>query len=458
MRSRLIARLVPIVALALVAASCGDDDNSTATDAGGTTATSAPTEETSADTSGDTTGSTSEGTTGATTSDTTATTGGTDGGLGEPNPATGEPVKIGLITEEGSQAIGGQSLATSTAFDIGIKYLNDYRGGLAGHPIQLVECGNRATPAGAQDCAQQMVEQDVAAVVLPFDCCGDDQVPIVVDAGIPYVVASGSANSHLTTPGAFAITGGYVATLGAVAAHARDQGFEKVTHVVIDVPSATTAATDIGGLVFANAGVDYEVVAAAPGTPDLTPQLSAAGDSAVMVTGDLSFCTSFNQAYATLGMSNPKYQIVTCVDPSVQESVPDAFDGSFLATVITNEGADAELYAAILAEYDDTGLDPDPFVSGGTATPMTTILSFASFFDGFEGDVTAEAAMEQMRTATDVPIFLSGGATATCDGTAIPILANVCATGIQMATLDPSGTPVDVVPVDLEGLFTPPDS
>ena len=312
--TRRAAKFVAVLAVTgLVLAACGDDDDddtgatepAAATAPGATSApeaTTAETAETTGDTESSTAGTETEGTDGA----------------GEAGPATGTPVKIGLITEEGSQAIGGQSLATIHAFEMGVDYVNDHLGGLGGHPIELFNCGNRNTPAGAQDCAQQMVEEDVVAVVLPFDCCGDDQVPIVVEAGIPYVVGSGSAPSHLTTPGAFAILGGYVGTLAAVAGHARDQGYEKVTHVVIDVPSATSAATDIGGLVFGNAGVDYEVVPAAPGTPDLTPQLSAAGDSAVMVTGDLTFCTSFNQAYGdarawtTRSTRSPRASIRRC--------------------------------------------------------------------------------------------------------------------------------------------------
>ena len=55
-----------------------------------------------------------------------------------------------------------------------------------------------------------------------------------------------------------------------------------------------------------------------------------------------------------------------------------------------------------------------------------------------------------------MPLFLSDGATATCDGTAIPILPNVCSTGILMATLDAQAQPVEIAPVDLTGLYEPP--
>jgi branched-chain amino acid transport system substrate-binding protein len=61
-----------------------------------------------------------------------------------------------------------------------------------------------------------------------------------------------------------------------------------------------------------------------------------------------------------------------------------------------------------------------------------------------------------MKAAKAVPLFLGGGATATCDSTAVPILPNVCSSGILMATLDAEAQPTEIVPVDLTGLFTPP--
>jgi branched-chain amino acid transport system substrate-binding protein len=435
----------------LVVSACGSDNNDNAANttaaAAGTTAAQTATTE-----AGTTVAeSTPAETTGGTAAETTAAS----DPLGTPNAASGDPVKIGVIVESGAGG-GSQGGETLKAYDIATKYLNDYQGGLGGHPIEIWSCENKSTPAGAQDCAQQAVEQNVVAVVVPFDCCGDDQVPIVTAAGIPYVVSSGSASSHLTAPGAFSVSGGYVATLGAVAKHASEQGIKKVTHIVIDVPSATGAATQIGGLVFGNAGVDYQVVPVAPGTPDMTPQLSAAGDSALMVTGDITFCTSFNQAYDTLGLTNPKYQIATCIDPKVIDTIPKAFDGSFLPTGITNEGSDADLFAAIVEKYGDGSIDTDPLKAGTIATPLAHLINFSRFFAGYSGDITADVAMKQMQTAKDVPLFLSGGATATCDKTAIPILPNVCSTGALMATLDANANPVKIEPVDLTGLYTPP--
>src|SRR3546814_20599278 len=106
--------------------------------------------------------------------------------------------------------------------------------------------------------------------------------------------------------------------------------------VVIDVPSATQAAEALGGIVFGKAGVEYEVITAPPGTPDLTPQLQAAVDSgadAIGLTGDVTFCTSFLQAYDTLGLAITQSVIAQCIDSTVLESLGSVLAGSHMATI-----------------------------------------------------------------------------------------------------------------------------
>lgn len=415
--------LAALLALTLVAAACGDDDDGDAGGSDGTEETGPPAEDV----------------------------------LGEPNEATGEPVKVGLITEGGSEAIGSQSALTETGAEVAVAYANEYLGGIGGRPIDLFVCGNQATPAGAQDCGNQMVEQGVVAVTLPFTGYGEAQAPIITGAGIPYVTGSGNSAAELTAPGAFALTGGYPGTLGAFAQHASDQGSGKFAMIVIDVPSATQAAEQLGGIVFGNAGVEFEVITAAPGTPDLTPQLQAAvdgGADAIGVTGDVTFCTSFLQAYQTLGLDVPKYVIAPCVDATVIESLGDVMAGSYLATNASGESADADLYAAMLTKYAaDEDIDPDPIVSAGVSAGTSSVINFVRALEGLTGDITKDSVMAQLKAAKDVPLWLADGQTFTCDGSVIAIMPNVCSAGFFIGTLTAEGEVEDPTPVDATALF-----
>ena len=451
-------RLVALLAgAALVAAACGSDDNAS-TDTTAVTEAATDTSAAPADTAATATepAGTAPADTEATGSEPAGTEAPADDPLGTPTAATGDPVKIGLITESGGEAISSQSQLTETGAQIAVDYVNEYRGGLAGQPIELVICGNKASASGASDCANQMVEQDVAAVVWPFTGFGPQQVPIITGAGIPIIAVSGSSTEELTTPGVFIITGGYVGTLGAYAQHSADNTVEKFSMITIDVPSATQAAEGIGSMVFGNAGVDYSVVKVAPGTPDMTAQVQAAisdGATALGVTGDVTFCTSFFQAYQALALDVPKYIIQPCVDPTVIDSLSDVLDGSILATTVATD-EDTDVYAAMVDKYGDGTVDPNPAINAGVSSGVATIMNLSNLMDGVAGPITAAVATDQAKTAIDTPMWLSGGLTFTCNGTAIPILPNLCSAQFQIGTVDATGAVSGLEPVDASALFT----
>jgi branched-chain amino acid transport system substrate-binding protein len=474
-RKRRTAEVAGVLMLALVAASCSSDSTASTTTAAATpttVATSAATETTEVTevTSAETTEASSDNTTDATTEasiDTTtdetaeATTEVTDDAatdaLGAPNAASGDPILIGTINEGGSDAINEQSENTLSGIQIAAKYANEYLGGIAGHPIEIVSCGNKATPAGATDCANQMIEKKINAYVMPYSAQESVIVNILAPTGIPMVLGSAASAEALTTPGVFAITGGYPATLGAFAIDAKAKGFTKFSMITVDVPAATAGATALGGITFKKEGVTFEVVAVAPGTPDMSPQLQAAisgGADVLGVTGDASFCSSFLQAYQTLGLSVPKYVIAPCVAPTVIGAVPDALNGSYVATPRA-PGPDDAVYAATVAKYGDGDIDPDPAVSSGVADGWGSMMGLVNAMQGYTGPIDSASLTAQIKAAKDIPIPLSGGLTATCDGTAIPIIANVCSGGINIAEVDSEGTLSNFEKLDAAEAYAP---
>ena len=70
-----------------------------------------------------------------------------------------------------------------------------------------------------------MVQHGVVAVTLPFTGQGQTEVPTITGAGIPYITLSGASTAELTTPGSFALTGGFPADLGAMALSAKQHGY-----------------------------------------------------------------------------------------------------------------------------------------------------------------------------------------------------------------------------------------
>ena len=138
--------------------------------------------------------------------------------------ATGTPVKVGLINNEGSSPVAEPS--TGDAAVAAADYANAELGGIAGHPIQVDRCAENEDTASATACANKMVQDKVAVVVIGTTGFGNTMVPIIAKAGIPYVSATGSSSDELTTPGTFMWTGGFPADLGGMAKYAAQHSYK----------------------------------------------------------------------------------------------------------------------------------------------------------------------------------------------------------------------------------------
>jgi ABC-type branched-subunit amino acid transport system substrate-binding protein len=108
--------------------------------------------------------------------DTTATSAGTR--------ATGGPIRIGFVNSEGG-AFSVPELRVGN--EVAETYINDQLGGVNGRPLQVSRCTTDGSPEASIDCANQLVEDGVVAVVEGTDLGGDAMLPILADAGIPLV-------------------------------------------------------------------------------------------------------------------------------------------------------------------------------------------------------------------------------------------------------------------------------
>ena len=364
---------------------------------------------------------------------------GASSALGTAHPATLPAVTIGLISDGGGSSGIGTAALVEQGAKAAVAYENEYQDGLEGHKISLYICENQSTPAGGQTCANDMVQHGVVAVVEPFTGQGQTEVPTIVGAGIPYITISGASTAELTSPGAYAIEGGFPAYLGAEALSAKQHGFTKVALLVENVPAAIQGAQALGGIVFKAAGVGYTVVPVNAGTADMSPQLQSAvsgGAQAVGMVGDVTFCSSFLQAYNTLDLKLPRYLLSTCQDPSILDSatLDKALAGSYITTTTAASKSDLATYGAIIKKYDPKA-SPNPSISSNQADGVPPVLTLAAIMKGSTQPVTAAGVKTRTQTASNVVIPLSGGLTFTCNGTAIPLLKSVCSSSAALGVI-----------------------
>ena len=118
-----------------------------------------------------------------------------------------------------------------------VAWLNDYENGLAGHPITLDVCIDSNDPGKGADCANQMLRDDVVAVVLGSSGISATEWKILHDGGVPVV------NHSTTSPdliqdakSTFILYDPAAQTVTLPIAVAKDVGAKKVSLIVIDVP------------------------------------------------------------------------------------------------------------------------------------------------------------------------------------------------------------------------------
>jgi branched-chain amino acid transport system substrate-binding protein len=376
--------------------------------------------------------------------------------LGTPQPATGSAVNVGMIIDGGGGNTVGSAPLVQQGAVMAVAYANAYKGGLDGHKINMVFCQNQETPAGGQACANQLVQDKVVAVVLPFTGQGATEVPTITKAGIPYITLSGASNQELMTPGSYALTGGYPATLGAYALSAKAHGYSKFAMLVSNVPAAIQGAELLGSLVFKNAGIGYKVIPVNSGTADVTPQLQAAvswGAKAIGLTGDVTLCSSFLKGYQTLGLTEPKYVISTCLDPSIFSTLGSELGGSYVDTTSNATAAENSQYAAITQKFAPT-VNGNPNASANQAAGLIPVLSLVDIMTGYTGAVTPAAVKAQLALSTPRTVPLSGGITYVCNGKAISLLPSVCSAQSAVGVLSSAGAVSGLQQYNPSALFT----
>ena len=192
---------------------------------------------------------------------------------------------------DGEDAAFGSDEAIVKTFESTIQYANEYLGGINGHPIEIDHCDTGATPAGGTQCAVQLASDGVAAALVPVSSQDGAIFEGLAGSGIPYFTYT-SANGAITaSPGSFLQTNP-ISAIAVPGLLAQEQGIDKLGFIIIDVPAATGPITAIAQPIYANIGVELQIIPIAPSVADMTPQLQEAiggGAGVFAITGTEDF-------------------------------------------------------------------------------------------------------------------------------------------------------------------------
>ena len=367
--------------------------------------------------------------------------------LGTRDPAEGEAVKVGLISNGAGQ--GFDTTIDEGVAQAAVGWINAYRGGIGGRPIELVVCTDRNDPAGAADCATEMVQQDVVAVVYGANGQFEASWRPLHEAGIPtfILISGGSEEAAADETNTFLITDSRAPTVDGPIALAEELGADKVSVVAVDVPAATSVFREGGGPeAFEAAGLDLHLLPVALGTPDMTPEMirlvERNPDGVVLILGTDAFCLAALDGLQTAGFEGSIAANESCVGDATRASGPP----ELLEGIRTHVGvplADKEsesyrLYQTVLEEFGPDDVDRDE-ANGAFAFLATVALDVATA--GLDDEVTAETVTDAAKSMEWSELPGSGGRHFRCNGKADPDQPAVCSSAVLYAVLDSKGLP-----------------
>ena len=362
--------------------------------------------------------------------------------LGPEAAASGEPVKVGFISD-GPNQVTDMQIELDVA-DATVAWLNEHRSGIGGRPIELVTCSAETDPSKTTDCANQMVEEDVDGVVTGSLAAVESVWDPLHEAQIPVMFyAANGAELLQDTASTFVLTNPMAGIVGTPLSAAEDEGASKVTVVVIDVPAALSIYDQAAPAAFEAAGIDLDVVPVPPGTPDMTPQMQdiVNGDPGVIqVVGNDAFCISAFQGLLAAGFDGPVSAIAQCITDATREAVPADFLEGMVVSATAPVGVDSpstQLYDAVVQTYGD---DIDTSRITGMNV-FITVAGFAAALDGISGEITPASVTAAIKAMPETELPGSGGLKFRCDGEAAPGAPAVCTKGSLVTTLDENGEP-----------------
>lgn len=370
--------------------------------------------------------------------------------LGPEDQASGEPVRIGMVSDGSTPTLDNTDelrAAEATA-----DYWNTHKGGVGGRPVEVVTCETGADPAGATDCANQLVEQEVVAVTLSQSGVAASVWEPLRASGVPTFWLQAGGEVAADSESSFTMYNPQLTLFGVPLSVAESVDADKIAFVVIDVPQATeTLDADVERFAGA-ADLDYEIVTIPPGTADMTPQMqdvAASGADVVQVVGNDAFCIAAFNGLNTAGYDGEISSITQCITDATREGVPaEVLEGISITSTIALAATDDptfQLYAAVMDEYGDDVREVDNATSMGGYVAMASLLTA---LDGISGEITHQTVIDTIKAMPEAELPGGGGMTFHCGGSASAEQPAVCTNQSLRTTLDAEGRPASYEVVD----------
>jgi branched-chain amino acid transport system substrate-binding protein len=345
--------------------------------------------------------------------DTTATSAGTE--------ATGEPIKIGCVNSEGG-AFSVPELRVGN--EVAETYINEQLGGVKGRPLQVNRCTTDGSPEASIDCANQLVEEGVVAVIEGTDLGGDAMLPILADAGVPLVGHVQFGPGRMFDDNSYYFGAAALAYGAAALRFYADEGAESITWFLPDEPSSHAFTDAVLEPTSDQLGIDYQTVYYDAASPNWAVLAATAVSEGPDVSGSIA-ATDAQCAEMVGALRDAGYQgrilAASCVglyealgdDAVGVDTDADHWHPGDAASAPADKRAELEEYAAVMQAAGQEDL-----VSGNAIITFADMINLSRIMGTIEGPVDGAAVAGALRTTKDFDSY--AGPMISCDRSVIP--------------------------------------
>src|SRR5690349_17014714 len=342
--------------------------------------------------------------------------------FGTPKKATGSPYVFGMINDETGAVTFPEARQGAIA---AMNYVNDYLGGINGHPIQIESCTGDGTPATAARCANQLVASKPIAILGAADVGAPASIPIYQHANLAYLGGIPFTPVPMTSPNSAQFWSVSVGDNAAAAVYAgKTLGVKSVAIIYFSNPQGESLLPQITP-VFKAAGVEtIKNIPLSPTSPDPSPQAALVESSgAQLVYVDVpNGCGNVLKALKSVGFTGKIMGIDPCGAPPVIEAAAGGAEGMYIASPFllqSGSSKQAQLFQAAMKKWSAPGTLIDSISTAGFATVMNVqqVLSTIS------GTPTTSSILSAFKSGTHQN-YLSHDYT--CDGQALKGGPSIC--------------------------------
>ena len=273
--------------------------------------------------------------------------------LGKPDKATGSPIVFGMLNLENGPVTFPQSREGAEA---AIEYVNNYKGGIQGHPIELAECATDGQPATSTRCANQIVEKNPLLILGGADTGAGGAFPVYERKHLAYLGGLPLTPVESNAKNAAVFISVAVGDNIAMVAYAHDELGLKSGVVLQTGDTQGKYSGEIISSAMEGAGMSAKVITVSPTASDLSaPAAEAVSSGAEFIYIETpNECAAMMKALESVGNTATVAAVGTCSAPSQVEAAGPAAEGVYFpepTELLSSESEDAAITNAAFEEF-----------------------------------------------------------------------------------------------------------